>query len=212
MAEQSSALAHQFEDIEQQRDAAALGMWVFLATEVMFFGGLFMGYAFGRWAYPQAFSEASHHLHVLIGGINTGVLLISSLFMALAVQSAQLGNRKRLVGFLMLTALLGVIFLGFKAIEYHKHYVEHLIPGSGFFYSGSAKAEIFFWLYFAMTGLHALHVLVGVGVITIMATLSWRGWFSSEHYMPIEVTGLYWHFVDIVWVFLFPLLYLIGHR
>ena len=212
---EKSHVAHQFETIEQQREAATLGMWVFLATEVLFFGGLFMGYTYARFSYPQVFQEASRHLDATIGGINTAVLLLSSLMMALAVKSAQLGRRNSLVTFLGLTALLGLLFLGFKAIEYHEDYVDHIVPGiSAFHFDGpsSRQAELFFWIYFAMTGLHAIHVTAGIIVITVMAVLAWRRSFSPEHFMPVEVTGLYWHFVDIVWVFLFPLLYLAGHR
>jgi len=215
MSERSSALAHQFETIGQQREAATLGMWIFLATEVLFFGGLFMGYTYARTSYPAVCEQASHHLDVVIGGVNTGVLLLSSLMMALAVRAAQLGRRKPLTTFLVLTALLGIVFLVFKAIEYHEDYVNHIIPGiAGFHFEGPApgEAELFFWIYFAMTGLHAIHVTVGIVLILIMAVMARRNSFSSEHYMPIEVTGLYWHFVDIVWVFLFPLLYLVGHR
>ncbi len=215
MSETTAAPAHQFETLEQQREAATLGMWIFLATEVLFFGGLFMGYTFVRWSYPEVFEQASHRLDATIGGVNTAVLLLSSLTMALAVKSAQLGKRNALVAFLSLTALLGILFLGFKAIEYHGDYVDHIVPGipSYHFEGPSApQAELFFWIYFAMTGLHAIHVTVGIIVIAIMAALAWRRSFSPEHYMPIEVTGLYWHFVDIVWVFLFPLLYLVGHR
>jgi len=215
MSEKSAAVAHQFETIEQQREAATLGMWVFLATEVLFFGGLFMGYTYTRWSYPYTFEQASHHLDATIGGINTAVLLLSSLMMALAVKSAQLGKRKPLVTYLLLTALLGMVFLGFKALEYHEDYVDHIVPGiRGFNFEGGSPrhAELFFWIYFAMTGLHAIHVTAGIIVITVMAVLAWRRSFSSEHFMSVEVTGLYWHFVDIVWVFLFPLLYLAGHR
>jgi cytochrome c oxidase subunit 3 len=207
--------AHQFETLEQQREAATLGMWVFLATEVLFFGGLFMAYTYARFSYPEVVEQASHHLNAMIGGINTAVLLLSSLMMALAVKAAQLGKRKPLVTFLALTALLGLVFLGLKAIEYHEDYVDHIVPGiSAFRFPGTAsrQAELFFWIYFAMTGLHAIHVTAGILIITLMAVLAHRGSFSTEHYMPIEVTGLYWHFVDIVWVFLFPLLYLAGHR
>ncbi len=208
-------LAEQFETLEQQREAATLGMWVFLATEVLFFGGLFMAYTYARFSYPEVVEQASRHLNALIGGVNTAVLLLSSLMMALAVKAAQLGRRKPLVLFLTLTALLGVLFLGLKAIEYHEDYVDHLVPGIaafGFPGTEAGHAALFFWIYFAMTGLHAIHVTAGIVLLSIMAALAWRGRFSPEYHTPVEVTGLYWHFVDIVWVFLFPLLYLAGHR
>jgi cytochrome c oxidase subunit 3 len=207
----STALAHQFDDIEQQHESAALGMWIFLATEVMFFGGMFLGYALYRGTYSTAYAEASRHLDVLLGGINTGVLLSSSLTMALAVHAAQLGGRRTVVLFLIATMVLGATFLGIKAFEYYQKYEEHLIPGTSFEFPGpnSNHAQIFFSFYFVMTGMHALHMVIGIGIMFVMILLTWRQRFSAEYYFPIEMTGLYWHFVDIVWVFLFPLLYLV---
>jgi cytochrome c oxidase subunit 3 len=207
-------LAEQFDDIEQQREAAKLGMWIFLATEVLFFGGLFLGYTVYRFTYGNVFVDASRKLDVVLGGTNTAVLLISSLLMALAVRAAKLEQRRLLVRLLLGTALLGLVFMSIKAVEYHKDYVDHLIPGTNFRWNGAdpRNAELFFWLYFAMTGLHAIHVTVGIGVLLVFALMAWRGKFLSGNYNPIEITGLYWHFVDIVWVFLFPLLYFIGHR
>lgn len=212
LAETHSALAHQFDDLDQQREASSLGMWVFLITEIMFFGGLFAGYTVYRHTYPQAFAEASHHLGVVLGAINTAVLICSSLTMALAVQYAQLGKRKALVTFLVLTIALGSVFLGIKVVEYSHKFHEHLVPGATFMFEGphAAQAEIFFSFYFAMTGMHALHMIIGIAIISVLVFLSWRGRFSPEYYFPIELTGLYWHFVDIVWIYLFPLLYLIG--
>jgi cytochrome c oxidase subunit 3 len=207
------ALAHQFDTPEQQFEAARLGMWVFLATEVMFFGGLFAAYTVYRAAYPEAFSEGSHHLPIFIGAVNTGVLLCSSLSMALAVHAAQVGKRRELVGFLLLTMLLGSVFLGIKVYEYYEKYEQHLMPllGLPFLWEGPhpGQAQMFYNLYFAMTGFHALHMIIGISVLAGLVMLGWRGWFSSEYYTPVEMTGLYWHFVDIVWVFLYPLLYLI---
>ena len=205
------AVAHQFDDPAQQRESYTLGMWTFLATEVMFFGGLFAGYLVNRWRFPAAFAEASHHTRLALGTINTGVLLTSSLLMALALHAAQEGRRKRLVAFLLLTVLLGVVFLGIKATEYSLEYDERLVPGLNFAREGpeARQVALFFVLYFFMTGLHAVHVTIGVGVIGTMAFLAWRGRFSAERHTAVELTGLYWHFVDIVWVFLFPLLYLI---
>jgi cytochrome c oxidase subunit 3 len=190
-------------------------MWVFLATEVMFFGGLFLGYTVYRTQHPQAFAAASHHLKMPLGAANTAVLLTSSLTVALAVHAAHLGRRRALAAFLLATIVLGLVFLGIKGMEYYYEYVEHLIPGRLFHYEGPAPAEgvqLFFLFYFAMTGLHATHMIVGIALMTVMAVLAWRGRFSTEYYSPIEMSGLYWHFVDIVWIFLFPLLYLIGHH
>lgn len=212
MAETHAAVAHQFDDPEQQREASSLGMWVFLITEIMFFGGLFAGYTVYRNAYPEAFAEASRHLGVVLGAVNTAVLICSSLTMALAVQAAQIGRRKVLVGFLLLTILLGSVFLGIKVVEYSHKFHEHLVPGSAFAFEGphAAQAQVFFSFYFAMTGMHALHMIIGIGILAVLVYHSWRGRFSPEYYAPIDLTGLYWHFVDIVWIYLFPLLYLIG--
>jgi len=214
MPEPTPAHAHQFESLEQQHDADTLGMWTFLATEVLFFGGLIMCYTFGRFSYPQAFEAASHRLYVGYGGPNTGILLCSSFTMALAVRAAQLGRRKATTGFLAVTALFGIGFLIVKGFEYHTDYVEQLVPRFRFHWEGAdaEHAQLFFWLYFVLTGLHALHVTIGVVILAIVAILSWRGGITAEKYVTAEVAGLYWHFVDIVWVFLFPLLYLIGHR
>jgi cytochrome c oxidase subunit III len=208
-----SIVAEQFDDIEQQREAAQLGMWIFLATEVLFFGALFLAYTVYRFVYGQAFVEASRRLDVLLGGTNTAVLLVSSLLMALAVRAAQLRQRKQLVRLLLGTAFLGLVFMSIKAVEYHKDFADHLVPGAQFQWTGadSRNVELFFWIYFAMTGLHAIHVSVGICMLLILALLAARGKFANN-YNPIETTGLYWHFVDIVWVFLFPLLYLVGHR
>jgi cytochrome c oxidase subunit III len=203
----------QFDDVGQQREAAQLGMWIFLATEVLFFGALFLAYTVYRFVYGQAFVEASRRLDVVLGGTNTAVLLVSSLLMALAVRAAQLRRTKQLVRLLLGTALLGLVFISIKAVEYHKDFVDHLVPGVQFQWTGGDPriAELFFWIYFAMTGLHAIHVSVGICVLLILALLAARGKFAAN-YNAVEVTGLYWHFVDIVWVFLFPLLYLVGHR
>ena len=207
-------LAEQFDDIEQQREAAKLGMWVFLATEVLFFGGLFLAYTVYRYLYPDTFAAASRHTEVILGGANTAILLFSSTLMALAVRASQLGRRKHLIWLLLATALFGVIFMGIKGFEYHKDFTDHLVPGASFRWpeANPSAAEIFFWIYFAMTGLHAIHVTVGIFVILVLAVLAARRKFDHGNYMPIEIAGLYWHFVDIVWVFLFPLLYLAGHR
>ena len=212
----STLVAHQFDDAEQQFEAAQLGMWLFLATEVLFFGGLFTGYAVYRWLYPAAFVEGSRHMSVTLGALNTAVLLVSSLTMAMAVYSAQTGGRRRTVVYLLATIALGLAFLGVKAFEYHAKFVEHLVPGNRFELAhpfnqdvDPRHVELLFSFYFAMTGMHALHMVVGVGLVAVICWLAWRGQFSREYFTAVELTGLYWHFVDVVWVFLFPLLYLI---
>jgi cytochrome c oxidase subunit 3 len=211
---QVPGLAHHFNSLEQQAEATTLGMWVFLVTEVLFFGGLFMVYTVYRTWYPAAFGAASHELDVTLGTINTGVLITSSLTMALAVHAAQLGERKTLMMFLVATMLLGGVFLGIKSFEYYHKFVEHLVPGPSFQFEKEhvRHAQIFFSLYFMMTGLHALHMVIGFGIMAVMLWWAWNGTITKEYYSPIEISGLYWHFVDIVWIFLFPLLYLIGRH
>jgi cytochrome c oxidase subunit 3 len=207
-------LAHQFDSLSQQNEAAMLGMWVFLATEVLFFGGLFVTYTVYRHWYPAAFTAASHELDITLGAINTAVLITSSLTMALAVRAAQIGRRTLLMILLVATMILGAIFLGIKSVEYYRKFVEHHVPGPGFVFEGehARHAQIFFSLYFMMTGLHALHMIIGLGIMSVMLWWSWRGTITPEYYSPVEISGLYWHFVDIVWIFLFPLLYLIGRH
>jgi cytochrome c oxidase subunit III len=209
-----TALAHQFDDLEQQTEVATLGMWVFLMTEVLFFGGLFATYLVYRHAYPDAFTAGSSELLVWAGTTNTAVLITSSLTMALAVQAAQSGRRRSLMIFLILTMALGCVFLGIKAFEYYTEYLQHHIPGLTFQFEGQQfrHAQIFFSLYFVMTGLHAVHMVIGLGTMSVMLWWSYRGVITEEYSNPIEVSGLYWHFVDIVWIFLFPLLYLIGRH
>jgi cytochrome c oxidase subunit 3 len=212
LAESRSALAHQFDDLAQQSAASSLGMWAFLLTEVMFFGGLFVGYMVYRTAYLAGFVAGSHHLDVLLGTLNTAVLISSSLTMALAVHAAQVDRRQLLSRFLLLTMLLGLVFLGIKGYEYWHKYHESLVPGLKFSYTGPypQQVQLFLTFYFIMTGLHALHMVIGIGLLAVLAVLAWRGLFSAAYYTPVEVIGLYWHFVDIVWIFLYPLLYLIG--
>jgi cytochrome c oxidase subunit 3 len=209
-----AALAHQFDDLAQQREAATLGMWVFLVTEVLFFGGLFLVYSVYRTLYPAAFTAASHELDVMLGSINTVVLITSSLTMALGVRAAQTGQRRLLLLLLIATMVLGATFLGIKSVEYYHKFVEHHVPGPGFVFEAehARHAQIFFSLYFVMTGLHAIHMIIGLGIMAVMLWWSWRGTITTEYYSPIEISGLYWHFVDIVWIFLFPLLYLIGRH
>lgn len=214
LPEQHAELAHHFDDLEQQYEAASLGMWVFLLTEIMFFGGLFAGYTVYRTAYPGAFAEGSHHLDLVLGSMNTAVLIGSSLTMALAVRAAQIGQRKALVTFLLCTLLLGLVFLSIKGVEYRHKFIEHLFPGSSFDYQGpnAGQVQIFFSFYIGMTGMHALHMIIGIGLMAVLALRAWQGRFSPTYYAPVEIVGLYWHFVDIVWIFLFPLLYLLGRH
>ena len=216
------ALAHHFDNLEQQREAGNLGMWVFLIQEVMFFGGLFLVYVIYRSAFPEAFAAASNHLDWRLGGFNTVVLICSSLTMALAVWATQVGkSRGTQVFFMGLTLLLGMVFLGVKTIEYYDKYVHHLIPLNWASYSfhwesplapgvTEQNIQMFYWIYFAMTGLHALHMIIGIAILLPIMYRAWRGAYSPEYHAPVEIFGLYWHFVDIVWIFLFPLLYLLG--
>ncbi|MCG8350571.1 MAG: cytochrome c oxidase subunit 3 family protein [Chloroflexales bacterium] len=258
MTQHHSALAHQFDTLEQQKESATLGMWSFLATEIMLFGGIFMAYFAYRWAYPEVFVEGSHHLDMVLGTINTVVLLCSSLTVALAVNAAEGGRRMTVVWLLLVTIVLGLAFLGIKGVEYYAKFSyclapashECLVPGRWFHFPeegaaagaygaseagvhGEAEAgahgaeatrveetsittstasrphQLFFLLYFIATGLHAVHMVIGISVIGVIAWLAWIGRFSKEYYNPVEIGGLYWHLVDIVWVFLFPLFYLI---
>jgi cytochrome c oxidase subunit 3 len=243
-------LAHHFDSYDQQRESASLGMWTFLVTEIMFFGGLFTAYILYRSKYPEAFIAGSHQLDVFLGTVNTGVLICSSLTMAMAVRCAQLGKGKQIAGYLVATIILGSVFLGIKAHEYHHKYVEHLIPGDTFHLEeahipsnhgkpvtssmpadediGTSRADVpvrmasrtdiqahtqlFFFLYFGMTGLHAIHMIIGVGLLTWLIFPSLKGKFDGNNHNYVEGIGLYWHFVDIVWIFLFPLLYLVGRH
>lgn len=281
-------LQHQFEDMGQQQESASIGMWMFLVQEIMFFGGLFTVYLVFRSRYPMAFAAGSNHLDALWGGLNTLVLIVSSLTMALAVRAAQMSNRNLQVILIVVTMVFGATFLGVKAIEYTDKYNHGLIPVDGlnkkipatgghtehasftlpfetkvsaagdtgaaehpnpkgifqipksdeelvvmaqkgnflteaekigYFSNGeldsgkfAGKVRIFFWIYFVMTGLHALHMIVGLGLMAWLAWKAWLGTYTAEYYSPVEISGLYWHFVDIVWIFLFPLLYLLGRH
>jgi cytochrome c oxidase subunit III len=229
------ALQHHFENMEQQREAGTLGMWIFLVTEIMFFGGMFLAYTLYRSAYPMSFASASNHLDITLGAVNTGVLILSSFTMAMAVYFTQVGKQQPQIMCLALTLILGLTFLGVKAVEYHDKYTDHLIPGrlipGNPFNPAVAQAgdtdhhklhllegatlpqvEMFYWIYFAMTGMHALHMIIGAGLLMFLLIYSIKGRFDPEYHSPVEVIGLYWHFVDIVWIFLFPLLYLLGRH
>ena len=229
------ALQHHFENMEQQREAGTLGMWIFLVTEIMFFGGMFLAYTLYRSFYPAAFASGSNHLDITLGALNTGVLILSSFTMAMAVYFTQIGKNRPQVLCLVITLLLGLTFLGVKAKEYSDKYHDHLIPGRLIpgnpfnpavaqhgdkdphklhMLEGATveKVEMFYWIYFAMTGMHALHMIIGAGLLTYLIIFSLRRRFGPEYHSPVEVIGLYWHFVDIVWIFLFPLLYLLGRH
>jgi len=236
-------LRHHFADEEQQRNAASLGMWWFLGTEIMFFGGMFCAYLIYRLKYFPEFAASSRSLDLTVGTLNTAVLICSSLTVAQAVRAAQLGKRKLQVPLLLATIFFGLVFLGVKAYEWNKKYKEHHIPTFDFnakdlmrdnqklfgldkLQNDPSKAhelqekeaeiqqrsQIFFSLYFALTGMHAIHMVVGVGIFTVITWMAWKGRFTPEYHTPLEIAGLYWHFVDIVWIYLFPLLYLIDRR
>ena len=215
VAQEEPTLLSHFDDLQQQDDSTKLGMWTFLATEVMFFGGMFLAYILFRWKYHTGFAVGSNELYKWLGFLNTGVLLCSSLSMALAVDYAKLGRIKPVLINMVITMALGTTFLCVKAVEYTIDYQDSLIPGLKFHphiaeHLNSvdlSHVELFFVLYFGMTGLHALHMVIGIGAIGTLAFLIHRNKFADG--TTVESLGLYWHFVDLVWVFLFPLLYLI---
>jgi cytochrome c oxidase subunit III len=212
-------IAHQFEEAEQQREADTLGMWTFLVTEIMFFGGLFASYVVYRSLHPQAFEIGSHLLEVKFGATNTAVLICSSLTMAMAIHSARTGKSKStIITYLAITMLLGLTFIGVKLyFEWYHDYLEHIVPGINFLTrpewgANGGEVEMLMVFYFFMTGLHALHMVIGLGILTVLVIMAARGRFSPRYYAPLDISGLYWHFVDIIWIYLFPLLYLIGGR
>jgi cytochrome c oxidase subunit 3 len=256
-------LRHHFETPAQQKEAATLGMWAFLVTEIMLFGGIFLAYTVYRWAFPDVWAESAHHLNTPLGTVNTVVLLVSSLTVALAVNAAEEGKRNRVIQLLLVTIVLGFGFLGIKAFEYSEKFAhcagaanpiawatggerlgetECLVPGRGFIFpeeheaaaageaagtEGAAQAEptghsqaavvggqktpyqLFYFLYFVATGLHAVHMIIGITIVSILAFITWRGVITPTYSTPIEIGGLYWHLIDIIWVFLFPLFYLV---
>ncbi|HXI43617.1 MAG TPA: cytochrome c oxidase subunit 3 family protein [Bryobacteraceae bacterium] len=214
MANHTLALRHQFDNIEQQKDASTFGMWVFLVTEILFFGGMFCCYTVYRSMYPSAFGHASNHLGLILGAVSTAVLICSSFTMACAVNSAATGAKDALVAFLWVTILFAAAFLVIEMSEWRMLYKEGLMPGFNFTYRDidPAHVQLFFCMYFAMTGLHASHVTIGIGLLMVMAFRASRGTFTPQYYTPIEISGLYWHFVDLVWIFLFPLYYLIARH
>jgi cytochrome c oxidase subunit III len=210
--------------MEQQKEAGFIGMWLFLLTEIMFFGGLFLAYMVYRTTYPEGFLQGSHLLNVPLGGTNTVVLIVSSLTMAMAVHASQTGERKKLIFYLVLTLILGLVFLVIKYFEYKAKIDTHLFPAFTTYHPATPEVDpahgielkyqqpvrVFLWIYFLMTGLHALHMIIGAGLLITLIILAQRGKFTPVYNSPVEITGLYWHFVDIVWIFLFPLLYLTG--
>jgi len=240
----SGELYGQFQTLDQQKETATLGMWVFLVTEILFFGGLFMAYTINRHAFSTAFGIGGNMLDLTLGAANTVVLIASSLTMAMAVWSATTSRKTLVPVFLIATLLLGGVFLGVKVVEYKQKFDHHLIPGSNFDISYCVKsqapvcgtpselaiegreiedalkvdpylnahAQLYFSLYFGMTGLHALHMVVGAGLLLWLIFQSLHGRFDANYNTPVENIGLYWHFVDIVWIYLFPLLYLINRH
>lgn len=210
--ESGPPVEEQYDDAVQQREAATLGMWVFLATEILFFGVLFASYTICRVLYPQGFAEASRHTDMLLGTFETAVLLTSSSLIALGVRAIKLDERRLAAGLLVGTGLLGISFLVMHGFEYYKEYTEHLIPGIDFAQSGphAHAVELFFCLYYFITGFHSLHVMVGVTVIMVLAARVACGAFGPQRYTTLELTALYWHLVDIVWIFVYPLIYLVG--
>jgi cytochrome c oxidase subunit 3 len=208
----SAFLAHHFADMAQQREAAKLGMWIFIVSELMLFGGLFVAYTIYRILYPDMFFNAHKELSLTLGTINTAVLITSSLTIALAIHFMQVGKKRRTILFLFCTLSLALGFLFIKYLEYHHKFELGQLPGKFYTYTGisGTNPHIFFSVYFLMTGLHALHIIAGVIVISLMIRRTIRDDFSSVYYTPLELTGLYWHLVDIIWIFLFPLLYLVG--
>jgi len=221
-------LRHHFDTLGQQKAAASLGMWVFIAQEIMFFGGMFTAYLIYRMWYPAGYAAASNELDLTLGGINTAVLIASSLTVAMAVHSAQEGKQRQIVAFLAATLVLGVVFLVIKYFEYeakfHLHEAHHaaaqvrLFPGVGWFHVDgelapiASQIRIFMILYFALTGMHALHMIIGIALLLAIMNMARKGAFTPQWYTPVEMFGLYWHFVDIIWIFLFPLLYLVNRH
>jgi cytochrome c oxidase subunit III len=227
-------LHHHFDDIDQQRECTSLAMWAFLCTEAMMFGGLFFAYSLYRYLYPDAYNLGSHILDIGLGTTNTFVLLFSSLTMAMAVHSATERNRGKMIRFLLATWLLGAAFLGIQAVEWTKDYHEGVMPAVSWHYYDEPEhlqelnaygaqhpqpdgvqlrpnqVMMFFVVYFCMTGLHAIHMVVGLLIVGTFMWLGSKGQFTNGNDQPVEIAGLYWHFVDIIWVFLFPLLYLIA--
>ncbi len=203
-------LAHHFQNMAQQNASGKLGMWLFLGQELLFFSGLFMAYFAARYFYPETFLDAHTYLDWKLGALNTVVLLTSSLTMALAVRGAQTNNNASLVMNLWLTIILAFVFLVVKYFEYTHKFDLGILPGS--FYAGPeivGQPNVFFGLYFVLTGMHGLHVVIGIGVLIWVALQAQKGVYNSVNHVFVENVGLYWHLVDLIWIFLFPLLYLV---
>jgi cytochrome c oxidase subunit 3 len=208
---QASPLAHHFESIDKQAHAARLAMWIFLATEVLLFTALFAAYSVYRYLYPVGFEEASRAIETWIGFVNTLVLVTSSFTVATGYNFAQKGDGRRTALFFGLSVLLALVFLGFKAVEYTHHFQEGQLPGKFYTFEGvkAPGASLFFALYFLITGLHAFHVIVGMTVLIVVGALAYRGRYSAAYNVQVENAALYWHLVDLIWIFVFPLIYLV---
>ena len=204
-------LAHHYKDISTQNYAVRLGMWLFLATEVLLFAGLFLGYTVYRWLYHETFRQASRHLDLTLGTVNTVILITSSFTVAWAYHAIQKGNRKLCGRLLLFTILCAIAFLVIKYFEYAHKFHEHQLPGRFYAFEGLQLpgANIFYAVYFLATGLHAFHVIVGMAILAWVMVRVMKGKYNAEYNLPVELGGLYWHLVDLVWIFLFPLLYLI---
>jgi cytochrome c oxidase subunit 3 len=214
-------LQHHFDLPVQQFEAAKLGMWLFLAQEILFFSGLFVAYGIVRQGYPEAFADGSAQLDKILGGVNTLVLLGSSFTAAMAVRSAQLGERRNVTMYLLITIACAIGFLVIKYFEYSVKFEHGLLPGTHWSpdvhhlhlregqHALSAHTHVFFGIYFLLTGLHGIHVAVGIGVLAWIVYKNEQGAYSKEYWTPVDLAALYWHLVDLIWIYLFPLLYLI---
>ena len=207
-------LGHHYESLDQQHHANMIGMWVFLMTEILLFGGLFAAYFYYFAAYHEVWMEATRLQNIVAGTINTAVLIVSSMFVALSIWAVQT-NRIRLAQILLaLTIVCGFLFLVIKGYKYYMHFHEGLVPGPMFQWEGpemmKQPAQLFFWLYWVMTGLHATHMVIGIAIIAFILYKTMKRTYSPAYFTPVELGGLYWHLIDIIWVFLFPLLYLMG--
>jgi cytochrome c oxidase subunit 3 len=207
----ASALAHHFENLEKQAHAARLGMWLFLASEVLLFTALFAAYGVYRFLFQDTFAQASRHIETWIGLVNTIVLVTSSFTVAMGLHRATKGDGRGTALFFGISVLLALVFLGFKALEYTHHFQEGQLPGRYYSYAEvqGPGASLFFALYFLITGLHGIHVVVGGTILTVVGIRSARGAYDAEYHVPVELAGLYWHLVDLIWIFVFPLIYLI---
>ncbi len=205
-------LREQFATPAQQREISSIGMWVFLASEVMMFGGLFLAYTVYRLSHPHSFNIGSSEMTLVIGSVNTAVLICSSFTMALAVYFMGMGQPKRTIFLLILSMVIGLIFLALKFSEYYIHYEEHKFPGVWWEHAGpsAGQIEMFYVFYFVLTGLHVVHMTIGLGILAVMLIRTMLGHFTSEYYTPLEIAGIYWSFVDCIWIFIYAALYIPG--